>query len=391
MTRGWRQARTAALTLVHDALLGLTAKPARTVGMVAGILLATASTVAAIMISDTQQAQIDRRFDLQRSPAIVLQASGSLQAGIDAHGMAALAGLEPVSAAGELSIWQDSVSVAANRYAKGTGGPLVVADAGGLAAAGATVTGMESTGLALDRPLVWLGATLADQLGVRPDDPTTVMVAGRTYSLAGVLTETTGFEYLKTSVVMGRSTATRLAPSGRIERIIAHVRPGSAAAVAGYALAALDPTQQLGLRDVTPPDGEVLLGNVATDLRMIGLALGGFVGFVGIIAVANTMSTSVNQRSHELGLRAAMGWRPNRVRALIMVESVLAGVAASIFGCALGMAGALVWALIQGWQPILAKELPPIVIVAGTLAAWVGGAIPAHHAASISPLTAMRS
>ena len=190
---------------------------------------------------------------------------------------------------------------------------------------------------------------------------------------------------------MGRATATHLSPAGRSERVIAKVRPGSAAAVAGYALAALDPTLALSLQDVTPPDGEILLGNVAADLRLIGLALGGFVGLVGIIAVANTMSMSVNQRSHELGLRAAMGWRPSRIRTLILVESGLAGIAASILGSTLGMAGALTWAITQGWQPILANELPLIVTGAGTLAAVIGGAIPAQHAASISPLTAMRS
>ena len=191
-----RRGRVVVLTLVPDALLGLTAKPVRTVGMVAGILLATASTVAAIMISDTQQAQIDKRFDLQRSPAIVLQANTSAQPGFDAAGMAAVAGLEPVSGIGELSIWKDSVSVAANRFSSTTGGPLIVADAGGLDAAGASVAGMDPGGLALDRPLVWLGAGLAGQLGVRTDPPSTVVVAGRPYSLAGVITDVSGFDYL---------------------------------------------------------------------------------------------------------------------------------------------------------------------------------------------------
>ena len=59
--------------------------------------------------------------------------------------------------------------------------------------------------------------------------------------------------------------------------MVATIRPGSAQAVAEYALARLDETKTLDLVDVTPPDGEQLLANVAADLRLIGLALGGLV------------------------------------------------------------------------------------------------------------------
>lgn len=383
--------RNALAAVVQDALLSLTAKPARTLGMVSGILLAIASATAAIMIADTQQVQIDRRFDLQRSTAVVIAAE-SAPHGFDTAAVARIAALEPVTSAGELSIWADQVTVSANQYTPQSTASLVGADAGGLDT-GATVTaGADPSSLRFDQPLAWLGSSVAARLGVTNlATPQTVELNSRRFSVAGIVTAKPGFEYLNTSVIIGRASASRIIPSARTTRLVASIRPGAASAVAGYALADLDPFKTLGLKDVTPPDGQILLGNVAGDLRLIGLALGGFVGLVGIVAVANTMSMSVTQRTRELGLRAAIGWTPARIRALILIESGLAGLVAATGGCAVGTAIAISWALSQGWQPILTRELPPIAIVAGTIASLVGGLLPARRAASISPLTAMRS
>jgi len=209
--------------------------------------------------------------------------------------------------------------------------------------------------------------------------------------VAGIVRARPGFDYINTSLVVGRHTGVALVPAGRTVRVIVGVRPGSAAAVADYALAALDPTKTLGLVDVTPPDGKILLGGVTTDLKLIGLALGGFVGLIGAIMVANTMSMSVVQRTRELGLRSAMGWTPARIRRLILLESGAAGLFAAVVGCSVGLALALAWAAINAWQPIVSRSLPAIVVLTGTAAAIVGGILPAHRASHVSPLDAMRS
>jgi len=377
--------------LVQDALLSLTAKPIRTVGMVAGILLAVASTTTAILIADTQQFRVDVLFDLQRSSIVMIQAQNPPANGFSPEALAKISQLEPVGSVGELSIWVDNLPIAVNQYSDASGAPLIVADAGGLAAAGATVSGMDPKLIPIDAPLVWLGSTLFNRLGLREGSPETVVVNARTYSVAGIIDAGHGFGYLNTGIVVGRATAQKIVPAGRTIRVIIGVRPGSASAVAQYSMAVIDPSTELSLVNATPPDGQILLQNVSGDLRTIGLALGGFIGFVGLIAVANTMSMAVNQRSRELGLRSAMGWAPSRIRALILVESTIAGLVASIIGCTLGVAISLTWALVQSWQPIVLKQLPFIVIGLGTMASLIGGFIPAQRAGSISPMTAMRS
>ena len=387
----WTSHRRRFAALWVDATLSLTAKPARTLGMMAGIMLAAASATGAMVVADTQQTQIDRRFDLQRSSAVVIQAQSAPE-GFDPSAIAAIADLEPVNEAGELSIWSEAMATTVNRWSPEVTAPLLVADEGGLAVGAENVTGAAPHNLSLDQPLVWVGHNLAEHLRLAStQSPQVLLIHRRPFTVAGIVTARPGFEYIDTSLILGRRTAVALVPAGRTVRMVATIRPGSAQAVAEYALARLDETKTLDLVDVTPPDGEQLLANVAGDLRLIGLALGGLVGIIGTVAVANTMSMSVTQRTRELGLRSAMGWTPGRIRALILVESGMAGLYAAIVGCATGCAAALIWAGCQGWQPIISRTLPVAVIGAGVCAAVIGGVLPAHRASRITPLAAMRS
>lgn len=111
----WTSHRRRFAALWVDATLSLTAKPARTLGMMAGIMLAAASATGAMVVADTQQTQIDRRFDLQRSSAVVIQAQSAPE-GFDPSAIAAIADLEPVNEAGELSIWSEAMATTVNRW-----------------------------------------------------------------------------------------------------------------------------------------------------------------------------------------------------------------------------------------------------------------------------------
>ena len=384
----------ATAALLADTYLSLTARPLRTSAMVAGIVLGVASATAAVVVADTQRAQIDKRFDAQRSHFVVLVANGDSSHAFPSRRVSEIEALEPVAAAGELSIWNDGVAVATSRFARAARVPLIGATASGLAAAEVrTVSGIPVR--AIDRlpgrSLVWVGVALARRLGIRMDLPQTASIASRPYTVAGLLRDDAGFGYVDDAVVMASALARVRYGPGKTVRFLAHVRPGAAGAVAEYARAALDPTGQRQLADATPPDGRILLGHVTSDLRRIGLALGLLVGLIGMVAVANTQSMAVSQRSRELGLRAALGWSRRRIGRLILAESGIAGLLAAILGCGLGLLGAFVWCRLQGWQLIVSPSLGPLVVAGGTLSSLVGGVLPARRAASISPLEAMRS
>lgn len=396
-----RQATGDLLRLCGDAAQSFVQRPMHTLAMIAGITLGVASAAATVVIADTQQAQIDLRFDLQRSRHVVIQAEGLPKRGFPAGQVARIAGLEPVGEAGELSIWENRVRVSRSVPDQVMSATIVVADRGGLAAAGAVVQAGAPAGLISGTegaPVAWVGDGVAAMLGVVPargpaaGGDAQVLVNGTPLSVAGVLRSPGAFGYLSSAVVVSRATAVGHFASGPENvRLVAGVRPGSAGAVGEHAVRALDLDGSATMTDVTAPDGEILQSNVAADLRRIGIALASVIGIVGMLTVANTLVMSVYQRRRELGLRSAMGWTRRRIASLLLLESGLAGLVAGLLGAGAGVAGAAVWCRTQGWDLVLDPRLPLVVVAGGVAASLVGGLLPALKAASISPLVAMRS
>ena len=369
--------------------------------MIAGIVLGVGSALGSMVIADTQQAHVDVLFDLQRSSRVVVQAEVTPQAGFPKSQVELVHELEPVSEVGELSIWVREATVTRSWAADPELAPVFAADAGGLAASGTTILAGAPTSLLAARgglPVAWVGAALARRLAVGPAstfrtaEEAQVIVNGVPLGVAGVLASSSGFDYLSGAVVVSRPTAVaHLAMQDASVRLVAHTRPGSAAAVAAYLLATVDYDGGLLLRDVTPPDGETLVGRVGSDLRRVGLALALIVGLVGMLSVANTLMISVHNRTRELGLRSAIGWSRRRIGSLVLAESALAGAVAGFVGAALGSAAAAAWCWSHGWSLVLAPGALLMAVCGGLVASVIGGIAPAYRAASVSPLSAMRS
>jgi putative ABC transport system permease protein len=383
-----------ARALLVDAFLTLSARPWRSLAMMAGVMLALASAVTALLLADTQKAQIDKRFDAQRASVAVLQSTQGTAGQFDLEGLTQLRRFDPVEAAGELSIWKEQVSLTLTGMDAPVDAALLGADSEILTALGTSVlagSGLDAAAGQDGSPLVWLGNQVAPNLRPETLVGLTVRVDQTTYTIGGVLRAPPGYAYVNTSLIIGPARAESDFGSPARKRALIKVRPGSAAVVAAYAVDALDATGRFGLRDVTPPDGRILMGTVARDLRTIGIALGSLIGVIGVISIANTLSMAVYQRSRELGLRAAMGWTRRRIAALIITESFVAGLLASVLGSFLGILLAAAWCLVQGWELIMDPTLPAAATTFGVTASIVGGLVPSMRAAGISPLEAMRS
>jgi ABC-type antimicrobial peptide transport system permease subunit len=108
------------------------------------------------------------------------------------------------------------------------------------------------------------------------------------------------------------------------------------------------------------------------------------VGLYGVIAYA------VSQRTHELGVRVALGATGDRITRMVIGE----GLALTAAGIVLGMIGAIamgevVSSLLFGITPRDPLTLGVVVITLAaiaTLASW----LPARRAARVDPLIAMR-
>ena len=111
---------------------------------------------------------------------------------------------------------------------------------------------------------------------------------------------------------------------------------------------------------------------------------------VGGIVIMNIMLMSVNERTHEIGIRKSLGARQRDIRRQFLVEAVLLSMLGGILGIA---GGAMLALLISSISPLPARVTLWSVGVALALGAGTGilfGVYPASRAARLDPITALR-
>jgi putative ABC transport system permease protein len=112
---------------------------------------------------------------------------------------------------------------------------------------------------------------------------------------------------------------------------------------------------------------------------------------VGGIVIMNIMLMSVNERTHEIGVRKSLGARARDIRRQFLLESVAMATLGGALGVALGAAFA---ALIAAATPLPARVSLLSVVGALALGAGVGivfGVAPASRAARLDPVDALRA
>jgi putative ABC transport system permease protein len=112
---------------------------------------------------------------------------------------------------------------------------------------------------------------------------------------------------------------------------------------------------------------------------------------VGGIVIMNIMLMGVTERTHEIGLRKAVGATSADVRRQFLAEAVALATGGGLLGVA---AGSGLAAIIAAFSPLPAQVSLWSVALALTLGAGIGvlfGVYPASRAAKLDPITAMRA
>ncbi len=170
--------------------------------------------------------------------------------------------------------------------------------------------------------------------------------------------------------------------------------------------------------DVAPDDRRgIWIGNGYTDnmemndaqriIRTFLWILGLLTLVSGIVGVSNIMLIAVKERTHEFGIRKAIGASPAEILKLIIAESVTITAIFGYIGMFLGMIACQVMDKTVGQRTVdigmdigdirmlvnptvgldVALEATILLIVAGTIA----GAVPAWKAARVKPIEALRA
>jgi putative ABC transport system permease protein len=264
-------------------------------------------------------------------------------------------------------------------------------------AAGSAFTDADYTG---HRRVALLGTTVAaDLVGGDGSDAVgkTIGLNGIDYTVAGVLTSkgTVGPEDADDRVIAPLTAVQgTLSGYGSLDRI--SVKASSAATV-DAATAEVEGILDARHR-VTAADADFSVSSASSFLSaatssnrtftVLLACVAAISLLVGGIGVMNIMLVTVTERTHEIGIRKALGARRGDIVGQFLVEAVLLSVIGGLLGVLVGLAGSRF--TIVGVRPVVA---PYSVLLAFGVAAGVGlafGLYPANRAAALRPIDALR-
>lgn len=111
---------------------------------------------------------------------------------------------------------------------------------------------------------------------------------------------------------------------------------------------------------------------------------------LALVGIYGVISYSVGERTHELGLRMALGAQPNQILGLVLRQAMVL----SLIGVAIGLAGSFAATplLAEFLYGVKAYDVPTLVLVSSLLMAVTFGAsyVPARHATKIDPMRTLR-
>lgn len=230
-----------------------------------------------------------------------------------------------------------------------------------------------------------LGRMAANSLekGVGDD----LRVAGQSFEIVGIFE--TGISYEDTGAAIPLRDAQRIFGKPRQVSFlgVSLHDPGRATEVAAELEAAYPELMVARTADLTSR-----MQDFATLDAVFG-ALMGLMLVVGGIVIMNVMLMSVFERTHEIGVLRAVGWRGGRVLRMILVESLAMSLLSAVAGVAIGVGLNGLLALIPDFGDVLtavytAGDMGRVLSMALGLGV-VGGLLPAFRAVRLRPIEAL--
>ncbi|MDP1545938.1 MAG: ABC transporter permease [Anaerolineales bacterium] len=111
---------------------------------------------------------------------------------------------------------------------------------------------------------------------------------------------------------------------------------------------------------------------------------------VGGIGIMNIMLVSVTERTREIGLRMALGARPNDVQTQFLLEAVILSLVGGLAGVLLGVGGSLLFGAFGEMRTAIVPLSVPLAFGAAAAIGIFFGYYPATQAAKLDPIVALR-
>ena len=242
-------------------------------------------------------------------------------------------------------------------------------------------------------PEVMLGDLLAGNLKKNPGD--TLEIQGYPFTVVAIFK---GGSALETgAVILPLDQLQQLSSlQGKVSTIHVRLRP----APAGEATAAYLKRAQVQIEAALPGLRAVPAAERAGNNEFVRLAHASAWGtssialLIGILGIANTMAMSVFERTREIGILRALGWKRWQVMILIQLEASVLGLGGGILGIIMGWCALHLLAALPQTASIVSASFPLMLLSEAlgiaVLAGLIAGALPAWRGAQLSPVEALR-
>jgi putative ABC transport system permease protein len=406
--------------LLTDALENLSANKLRSMLTVLGIVIGVAAVIAMLSIGRGAEASITSRIKSMGTNLVYISPGSTNEGGVrsaagsantltidDADALTNLANVDAVSPVTQSMVQISYSSANARTILMGvtpgyeTVSSLTLED-------GEFINDSQQNGRSL---VVVLGNSVAQDLfgstaGVVGQK---VRLNGQTYKVIGVLESkgSTGFMNQDDQVFVPLSTALyrlvggdRFRGSSDISQIIVKASSSKVVdqVVSDATLLMRDRHETVeGADDFTVTSQESTLQAATQVSDTLTIFLGGIAGIslmVGGIGIMNIMLTTVTERTHEIGLRKAIGAKRRDILLQFLVESMVLSLVGGLIGAILGWGAAQLMGQVQ----ISGSTITPVVgldsvLLATLFSIAVGlffGIYPATRASRLQPVDALR-
>lgn len=392
--------------LLNEALAGIFARPGRMALTVLGVVIGMSALVATMGLTRTASNRIISQFDqLAATELFVSARPGATTGTIDARAIPwdapeRMLRLNGVVAAGTMSevdvgnalvsasAVQDPSNQSAFKLAVRAASPNMFRAVRAELATGRLPDAGHSSRADW---VVVLGPDAALRLGiVGLERLPAIFIGDQLFLVAGILRDVGRKPELLSSVIIPEGTARRYYGLAGPGTLIIETKIGAASLIAEQARAALRPDDPRALRVQLPQEPKRVRDEVATDLNVMFLLLGGLSLIVGALGIANITLVGVMERTGEIGLRRAIGATRGHIAAQFLLESASMGVVGGIIGASLGVLIVVGVSAYQVWTPVLDPLAPILAPIVGGVIGLLSGLYPALRAARLEPAEAFR-
>ena len=243
------------------------------------------------------------------------------------------------------------------------------------------------------QPELILGEMLASNLNKKTGD--TLEIQGSTFTVTGIYHGGSALE--AAAIIMPLDELQQIASlQGKVTAFHVRLRP----APAGESPEQYVQSAQAQIEDALPGLRAVPAAERASNNQLVVLAHAAAWGtssialLMGILGIANTMAMSVFERTREIGILRALGWKRWRILLLIELEAAVLGFAGGILGIFAGWGALHLLAALPQTASIVSANFPPLLLLEAlgiaVLAGLLAGVLPAWRGARLSPVEALR-